>query len=297
VLISCPGREGVLRFVVSSESKRAELELSLFEEDDAPNYCFVLRSEERTQIKRGERAQPEDIADFFYGNPPMIWFADGSALEGNQYVELKNIQPPYNVAKIQAWDWTGVDIRKESQGPEKRPDSVQARVIRELRTRDYHMIVDDDGKGEAADIVAIRVEGDLAAPTRIEVEFYHCKYSGGADPGRRIDDLYEVCGQAQKSISWMYSSEKRTDLFTHLLRRESTREAAGVASRFEVGNTEMLQTIREISDLCLVKLAIHIVQPGLSKADATRDQLELLSVTENHLMETYRLPFVVIASP
>jgi hypothetical protein len=95
----------------------------------------------------------------------------------------------------------------------------------------------------------------------------------------------------------MYSSEKRTDLFTHLLRRESTREAAGVVSRFEVGNTEMLQTIREMSYLCLVTLTIHIVQPGLSKADATRDQLELLSVTENHLMETYRLPFVVIASP
>jgi hypothetical protein len=159
------------------------------------------------------------------------------------------------------------------------------------------MIVDDDGKGEAADIVAIRIQGDLAAPTGIDVEFYHCKYSGGADPGQRIEDLYEVCGQAQKSISWVGSSEKRTDLFTHLLRREARREEAGLASRYEVGNTEMLQTMREISQLCLVNLVIHIVQPGLSKAAATRDQLELLSVTENHLMETYRLPFLVIASP
>jgi hypothetical protein len=29
---------------------------------------------------------------------------------------------------------------------------------------------------------------------------------------------------------------------------------------------------------------------------ATVEQLELLSVTENHLMETYKLPFSVIAS-
>jgi hypothetical protein len=59
----------------------------------------------------------------------------------------------------------------------------------------------------------------------------------------------------------------------------------------------MLQTIREISHLCLVKLTIHIVQPGLSKARATPGQLELLSVTESHPIEIYDIPFVVIASP
>lgn len=291
-----PNRGGALRLVVSSENKRGEFGLELYEEDEAPNYRFLLQSDERVQIKRGGRAELEDISDFFYDNPPVIWFADGSALEGNQYVELKNVKPPYNAAKIQAWDWTGTDIQKESQGTGKRADSVEARVIRELRTRDYNMIIDDDGKGEVADVVAIRIQGELTAPTGIEVEFYHCKYSGGAVPGQRIDDLYEVCGQAQKSIRWMCSSEKRSDLFTHLLRREADRKEAGLASRFEVGDTETLQTIREMSHLCLVKLTIHIVQPGLSKARATPDQLELLSVTENHLMEIYDLPFVVIAS-
>lgn len=145
--------------------------------------------------------------------------------------------------------------------------------------------------------MAIRIQGEQAAPTGIEVEFYHCKYSGAAEPGQRIDDLYEVCGQAQKSIRWMCSHEKRSDLFTHLLRREAGREEAGLASRYEVGDSEMLQMIREMSHLCLVKLTIHIVQPGLSKSHATPDQLELLSVTESHLIEIYDIPFVVIASP
>lgn len=292
-----PTRDGALRLMVSSENKRGEFELELYGGDEAPNYRFLLQSDERVQIKRGGRAEPEDISAFFYDNPPVIWFADGSALEGNQYVELRNVKPPFNAAKIQAWDWTGTDIKKESQGADKRVDSVQARVIRALRGRDYHMIIDDDGKGEAADVVAIRIQGELTAPTGIEVEFYHCKYSGGPEPGQRIDDLYEVCGQAQKSIRWMCSSEKRSDLFTHLLRREVDREEAGLASRYEVGDKEMLQTIREMSHLCLVKLTIHIVQPGLSKARATPDQLELLSVTENHLAEIYDIPFVVIASP
>jgi hypothetical protein len=158
------------------------------------------------------------------------------------------------------------------------------------------MIVDDDGKGEAADIVVIHLVGDRAAPSRIDVEFYHCKYSQEATPGRRIEDVYEVCGQAQKSICWMSSPEKRTDFFTHLLRREARRQEAGAPSRYETGDGELLLTIREMSRRCPVSLKIFIVQPGLSKANATRDQLELMSVTENHLMETYRLPFGVIAS-
>ena len=294
--IVAPNLDGTLRFAIAAENERAELELELFEAEEIPNYRFVVCGDTRVQVRRGERAEPENATEFFYNDPPVIWFSDGSSLEGNQYVELKTAYLPYDAAKIQAWDWTGVDIRKESQGEDKELDSVQARVIRELRTRDYHMIVDDDSKGEAADIVAIRLVGGTAAPSGIDVEFYHCKYSQEATPGQRIKDLYEVCGQAQKSISWMSSPEKRTDLFTHLLRREARRQEAGTSSRYEVGDGELLQTIREVSHLCPVSLRIFIVQPGVSKANATRDQLELMSVTENYLMETFQLGFGVIAS-
>lgn len=294
--IVTPSLDGTLRFAIASETDRAELELELFEEGDIPNYHFVVCGERRVQVRRGERANAENASHFFYNDPPMIWFSDGSALEGNQYVELKSAYLPYEISKIQVWDWAGVNIRKESQGTRKEVDSIQARVIHKLRTFDYHMIVDDDGKGEAADIVTIRLVGDIAAPSRIDVEFYHCKYSQEATPGQRIEDLYEVCGQAQKSISWMSSPERRTDLFTHLLRREARRQEANTSSRYEVGDGDLLQTMREMSRLCPVSLKIYIVQPGVSKANVTRDQLQLMSVTENYLMETFQLSFGVIAS-
>ena len=60
-------------------------------------------------------------------------------------------------------------------------------------------------------------------PKALEVEFYHCKFSLEEKPGARIDDLYQVCGQAQKSIHWMRTPETKTDLLTHLLRRDSER--------------------------------------------------------------------------
>jgi hypothetical protein len=94
----------------------------------------------------------------------------------------------------------------------------------------------------------------------------------------------------------MASAERQTDIFTHLLRRDARRLDNAEPSRLELGDSEQLLMIREMSHLLPVKLKVFIVQPGLSKEKATRDQLELLSVTENHLMETYQLPFAVIAS-
>jgi hypothetical protein len=287
-----PAQTGNLRFALASEQERAEFEIELSGTEENPNFQF--KSSDDAKIRRGERT--DAAADFFYNHPPMIWFADGSSLEGDQYVELKNTHPPYDSSKIEAWDWTGVDIRKESQGLQKAPDSIQARVIKELASRDYVMIVDDDNKGEAADVVAIRLVGDQTKPSKIEIEFYHCKYSQDAAPGQRVGDLYEVCGQAQKSIAWMASPQKLTDLFTHLLRREQARRDAGSTSRYEKGTEELLHTIREMSRLCQTSLKIHIVQPGVTKSKATRPQLELMSVTENHLWETYQIGFGVIAS-
>lgn len=291
-----PGTSGNLKFAVKSEAQHAVIELELLGTEAEPDYQFKALDGKTVTVRRGEHAEPRPMPDYFYYNPPMIWFVDGSALEGNQYVELKTTQPPYNPARLQDWDWAGTNIRSESQGKLKSPESIQARVIRELSASDYDVLFDDDGSGEAADVVAIRVVGGIEAPSQIEVEFYHCKYSHDATPGQRIEDLYEVCGQAQKSISWMSSPEKFCDLFTHFLRREARRQEAEAPTRFEKGDSELLQTVREISRVCPVTLRISIVQPGLSKAKATRDQLQLLSVTENHLMETYQIPFGVISS-
>jgi superfamily II DNA or RNA helicase len=295
-----PSVDRALRIAIASEGDRAELELEFYEKDEGesklPNYRFSVLGDKRVKISRGD-SEGTNIETFFYYDPPIIWFADGSSLEGNQHVPLKNTSPPYDATRIQVLDWNGVNIRKESQGRTKDQTSIQARVIRELTNRDYSVIFDDDDSGEAADIVAIRLVGEPSAPTNINVEFYHCKYSSDDTPGQRVKDLYEVCGQAQKSISWISSPQKKTDIFTHLLRREAKRQDDGGPTRFQVGDWELLQTIREMSHLCAVRLSIHIVQPGVSKSQATREQLLLLAVTESYLMETRQVPFAVIASP
>jgi superfamily II DNA or RNA helicase len=291
-----PSINGRLLFEIVTDEFGVEIELELFTHETVHDYRFLILGDDAARTKHGRVAPAKGLAEFFYNNPPTIWFADGSSLEGDEYTELRNGPPPYDARKIQVWDWNGINIMKESQGEERQQDSVQARAIQEVLGGGYDVIFDDDGAGEAADIVAIHILGGVNAPTAIDIALYHCKYSIRPLPGHRIDDLYVVCGQAQKSIGWVTSDRKKSDIFTHLLRREKDRINNGRTTRFEVGDIDLLQTIREMSYVLPVSISVSIVQPGLSCAEISPDQLQLLGVTENYLMETYQLPFQVIAS-
>lgn len=97
----------------------------------------------------------------------------------------------------------------------------------------HEIVMDDDGKGEAADIVGISLDS-LTLPKLITFDLYHCKYSSAPEPGSRIEDMYEVCGQAQRSLLWLHNKDRRTDLFAHLLKREALRIESGRVTRFDV---------------------------------------------------------------
>jgi superfamily II DNA or RNA helicase len=294
--VVAPTLAGPIKIGIATEDANAQLELEIYPVEETSDFRFRLLGEARVQIIRAETVIP--IEEFFTENPPRVWLADGASLDGNEHTPLKTVLPPYYKEKLVAdWDWTGIDIRKESQGEAKEQDSVQAAVIARLKTQGCHLIFDDDGSGEAADVVAVTVIGPFDSPERLDIELYHCKYSKKAKAGGRIEDLYVVCGQAQTSIRWMSSGEKRTDLFTHLLRREARRQARGRPSRIERGDRALIETLREMSRTTHMTMTIVVVQPGVSKEAITDSQLRLLSVTENYLTETYQLPFRAIINP
>ena len=292
--IAAPTLAGPIRFAVVGEDASAEFELEFVPRGDTWDFRFVPLGDQAVSVIRADT--PFEAAAFFTENPPRVWFADGASLDGNEYTPLTSDLPPYDADRIEVWNWTGIDLRKESQGDARDPDSIQAAVIARLSADGYDVIFDDDEAGEAADVVAVRLVGTLEAPTRIDVEFYHCKYSSKSRSGARVGDLYVVCGQSQTSVRWMSSAEKRTDLFTHLLRREAKRRSAGRPTRFQRGDPGLVETLREMTYTTPVTLKIVAVQPGVSRARISEAQLRLLSVTENYLMETYQLPFSVVAS-
>jgi hypothetical protein len=276
-------------FEIYSEDTSIRFALDLFEKNGAPNCRFVKNDKRDVSLRSASRAY--DICDFFYDHPPVIWFADGSSLCGTTLYRLRHTSPPYARERIVSWNWDsmGTNITKESQGVTRFSDSIQFGLISELlKNGDFAVVFDDHGPGEIADIVAIRIEENA-----IIIHLYHCKPSGDKQAGGRIADLYEVCGQAQKNISWL---DEPSSLFRRLLKRHPKKDLSGEMSRFEKGDQDLLLCIEQMSYMKRVSASVYIVQPGLSRGKASENQLALLSVTENYLMQTYKLPFSVIGS-
>lgn len=286
-----PDFSGDIMFSVASENKNADFSLEIKRVNNLDIYKINNIGDNPPNIHF--RSKVISASSFFYENPPTIWFADGSALEGNAFTE-PNVDPaPFSDAKIEVWDWTDINIRKESQGVTKEKDSIQFMVIEKLKKEDFKVIINDDGSGEIADVVAIRVVESKDGQNYIEANLYHCKFSGATTPGSRIKDLYEVCGQAQRSAHY---KEDHYRFLSHFLRREPMKRSGQEYSRFEKGTKEDLEIMIQMSNLYDLRLNVFVVQPGVSKSKISPEQRKLLAVTENYLLETFELPFRAIIS-
>jgi superfamily II DNA or RNA helicase len=278
---------------VSCDQREVQIRLNFIGRGKSADFAFVYEGGGRATIKRGAE---QDLCDFLTEYPPTIWFADGSRLDGNVLIQLRTDTALYSRDRLVTLDWTNTDLTQESQREERRSQTVQFRMIEHVKAEARHEILfDDDGKGEAADIVGISLDS-LTLPKLITVDLYHCKYSSAPEPGARIGDMYEVCGQAQRSVLWMHNKDRRTDLFAHLLKREALRIESGRATRLEVGTRDRLIQIRDLSRTCRIAIRVFIVQPGLSKILAADHQLAVLGVTEKFLQETYQVPLQVYCS-
>lgn len=273
---------GVIRFsIIAVPDVKIILKLNLSKdaEDNAySTYTIVNTQYKKIDFVIGQKEY--DLIEFFEKYEPMIWFADGSSLCGNEYTELKQNYPLYPREKIEKWDWTGVNISNESQGVyPKVTDSIQYSVIQRLLKENYDIIYDDDNPGEIADVIAIK-EGEQS----VKIELYHLKFAIGGTVSKRIDNLYEVCGQAQKSVRWKFKDGN--ELFEHLLRREQKNEGGNSCSRLVSGDIDKLIYFSQITKRKIpVQFEIIIVQPGIHPDRVTNEQLALLSVADNYIKE------------
>lgn len=279
-------RSGPLKFSVCCENHAAEFEVVFI--DNGAVYPQI--SGPPTVIK--VNGKTKSLSESFGDDSPQIDFGDGSLLIYSHLYSLPDevAAEPYAPDQIEAWDWSQTNIRVEAQGPEKRADSVQRHVIEAL-LRDgnvYDIIFDDDGSGEIADVVTLRITDGL-----VQVTLHHCKYSTHDRPGCRIKDLYEVCGQAQKSARWR---DRPKRMLTHMLQREKRRLDRGQSSRFEHGTASFLKRLKVSWQDYRYEFDVRIIQPGLSKAAITEEGQHLLASVETYLLETRGMRLKVIAS-
>lgn len=288
-----PSSNGEIFFKIVTPFNTINFQKELFihsvGESSYPDFRIKKLSINDVKIRIGTKEL--DIVEYFKNNIPLVWFADGSALQGNYYIVLKQLIRPYPANNLIGWKWDGIDLSKESQHVNPLiVNSIQYKVIQELKNGDFDIIYDDDYSGEIADIITIKEVAD-----QINVQFYHLKFAKDGLLNTRVDNFYEVCGQAQKSIHWKH--KKGREFFEHLLRREIKIRNGDERSRLEKGTKlelERLLTIAKNSKP--MSFEVFIVQPSLSKNNTSESILTLLGVTENYLKEVADINLKVIVN-
>lgn len=272
IAVSNDEHESVYKFVIS---------------DNLPGgYSYTLVSGKPVSVKRGNGiAKPID--EHLVIDPWIIQFANGSYSCNRFLIEIPQTVGEFAAEEIDCWDWSGIDIKKESMGKNRNTATVQWRAFEQIKDQ-YDVIINDDGSGEAADLVGLKVDDD-----EIHLVLVHCKYSGEINPGARVKDLYEVCGQAQKSIRWKHAGIKR--LYERLKEREQIWKTEG-ASRFLKGSLPDLANIKSRSRTASIKLHVYVVQPGLRKDAVTSDMLRVLGSTALYLKNTAQAKLVVVGT-
>jgi superfamily II DNA or RNA helicase len=185
--------------------------------------------------------------------PPTIYFADGAMVVGELMLSPREDVGPLDSHMLLSDEWAGVDLTRELG----EVGTVQARTA-ELSAVAAEWAATDHGSYEVADFISLSLSGPEAL-----IRLYHCKGSGAASPGRRLDDLYEVLSQAVKVIPWTVA---RGALWADLSRRLADRDAFKVIHGDEQELVARLEALAA-SGHRQVRFEMIAVQPGVSISD------------------------------
>jgi superfamily II DNA or RNA helicase len=244
------------------------------------------------EVENG-RGVTTPLSSWLNDHKPTLFLGGDRMIAGDdRLLEPRTEVTPYPRDALRHLDWmaNGVDIQVESQGPRRRPDSIQAFMAKHLtQSQSFDVLIDDDRSGEAADLVGVRVDhGDLL------VTLVHCKYSMAATPGGRLADLYEVCGQAMRGARWRDNGAM--PLLEHLDRRVRAYARRTGGTAFEVGDRAALFRIRQKAPQLFPRVTTLIVQPGLSVAASTDEQLRLIAGAASYVQSVTKGAFEVYGS-
>lgn len=275
---------GPIAFTASADDVSAVYELDM--SDGAMTYR--ARGVELQVFSRRGGARP--LSDYLRRTEPLLLLEqDAVVVAPGILLQPDRAIAPFDLARLEVVDWDGIDIRNESQGADRDPTSVQHRTAREvMQEAEWELVIDDDGAGEIADLVLMRREDET-----LRILLVHCKFSSEDQPGARVADLYELCGQAQKSAKWRHHNSL---LFRHLVRRERNRNQKYGRSGILHGSGETLYRLEEAAPVLRPEISVVVAQPGLSKRRASPAVAQLLASTDLYLRETASARFRVICN-
>jgi superfamily II DNA or RNA helicase len=229
------------------------------------------------QFRKGnEPAIP--FEEYLQKDPFIVRYADGTYSYNCYHIPANLVAGVYDKDKLEAWDWRGVPLNKESMHKSGDKNTIQYRAFERVQA-EYDLIFNDDGCGEAADLVCLKDVDDGT----IRLCLVHCKGAYEGRVSRDIRNFYTVCGQAQKCITAKHAG---IPTLYHDLKRRQEAWAREGKTRFLKGNMKKLSYFKEKSRRSKLEFEVILVQPGASIGTITDDSLRLLATTELYLFKT-----------
>ncbi len=187
---------------------------------------------------------------------------------------------------IEPFDWAAhnVDIGREFGTGRRGQISVHACLEAVLAASANAVVYYDHGSGEIADFIAVE-----QAEGRLVIRFSHCKGAGGAAPGHRVGDVYELAGQAVKSVIWTLKQRVLGNI-----RRRFTHQKG--SARFVKGDLELMERLLSDAAAAQIDFEFIAVQPGLKKDGMPPDLGIVLAAASDHLVRGNFRALKVMAS-
>jgi superfamily II DNA or RNA helicase len=278
-------REIVIR--MSSDAASSEYSFRIDGQSEA-GYRYEKISGPETFFLKGNGPKV-DLRDYFVVDPVLVRYADGTYSYNCYHIPVPIDGGEYPRDRIEAWEWRSIPLNRESMGKNGDENTIQHHSFLALAD-EYDVVFNDDGKGEAGDLVCLKDIDEGA----IKLCLVHCKGALGAQVSNDIRNFYTVCGQAQKSITVKHLGMTR--LYHNLKRRNEIWAKEG-HSRFLKGDMKRLSYFKEKARRSKLKFEVIIVQPGGSKSTLSPDILNLLGTTELYLKTTTQGDLRVVVSP
>lgn len=284
--ISNVAEDGSFTIKIFSDNYSSEYQFQISEEFSG-GYKYTKFSGPDVFFRKSSGA-PTNLEEHLLRDPFIVRYADGTHSYNCYHIPMRLDAGMFPKDKLEAWDWSGIPLNKESMHKGGDTDTIQYKTFEQIQ-EDYDLIFNDDGCGEAADLVAIKNIDDET----IRLCLIHCKGANGGKVSNDIGNFYTVCGQAQKSITVKHGGIQT--LYYDLKRRNEAWVREG-ASRFLKGDMKLLSFFKEKSRKSKLEFEVLIVQPGGSAATVSDDILKLLATTELFLVKTTQAKFRVIVS-
>jgi len=214
-----------------------------------------------------------DLADYLNEYPLTFKTTDDKMITGDEIIvgDPDAISFSKDSIKVIEWEDHNTDVSSEVEVEAAGINSIQD-TLREILLEDeiFDYIIFDHATGEIADFIAVEEREDM-----FKLSLFHVKSKSAVNYNSSTGDVYEVSGQAVKSVIWLKSKSVLLDKIRQRRRSEHC--------QFIKGNYDKFREEFRTADKAFRAKSV-IVQPSISKEQEMPFKIqEVLAASEYYI--------------